>query len=484
MTHVRVFRERLAQQTGLRFPDDKLPFLEELLSTRLARRGASPEQYLEQLLHRADEIEALARALSVSETYFLRNRDQFRAFEAIVAQRQATPARHLRVLSAGCSSGEEPYTVAMLLAETLRQPAEWSIEIVGVDWNPDVIEKARAARYPAWSLRDMPDSLRSKYFAREDKGFVLSPALRDMVRFEQHNLAHPPAGWWRPASYDVVFCRNVTMYLTTSAARRLVAEIHRALAPGGYLFLGHAENLRGLSEGFELEHTHGTFYYRRRDGAHVAPAPPPAAVAPAAPAVRDDSWLDIIQQASQRIEHIRRGAAETRAVPQPARAGELSVAMDLMQQERFRDALGVMANLDADEEPHALLLRSMLLVGTGDVTGAEQLCRSLLARDDLSAGAHYVMAICREHAGDVAAAREHSQAAAYLDAEFAMPHVQLGRLARRTGDFAEARRELSVALELLPREDGARIVLFGGGFGRKALMRLCESEMRACGGLP
>jgi chemotaxis protein methyltransferase CheR len=158
--------------------------------------------------------------------------------------------------------------------------------------------------------------------------------------------------------------------------------------------------------------------------------------------------------------------------------------MDLMKQERFAEALRLLSGSPgAGGQPDALLLRAMLLVSTGDLAGAQELCREILQIDDLSAGAHYIMSICREHGGDRKGSIEHSQTAAYLDADFAMAHLQLGRLARRAGDVSAARRELGLALGLLSREDAARIVLFGGGFSREALMEVCRGEIKACGGV-
>src|SRR5207249_1702962 len=115
------------------------------------------------------------------------------------------------------------------------------------------------------------------------------------------------------------------------------------------------------------------------------------------------------------------------------------------------------------------------------ISEAERVCRHLLELDELNAGAHYLLALCREQAGDARAAVDHNQAAAYLDPGFAMPHVHLGLVARRGGDLETARRELEQAWVLLSREDPARILLFGGGFSRQALAELCRAALTACG---
>ncbi len=133
-------------------------------------------------------------------------------------------------------------------------------------------------------------------------------------------------------------------------------------------------------------------------------------------------------------------------------------------------------------DPDAQLLRAVLLTSCGQLEEAERVCAHLLRLDELNAGAHYLAALCREHAGDRVGAREHDEAAAYIDPGFAMPRLHMGLLAKRAGDLESARRELGQAEILLQREDPSRILLFGGGFRREGLIQLCRAELRACGG--
>jgi chemotaxis protein methyltransferase CheR len=157
--------------------------------------------------------------------------------------------------------------------------------------------------------------------------------------------------------------------------------------------------------------------------------------------------------------------------------------LEAVRQERFADALALIGSLPADsnEDPDALLLRAVLLTNHGRLNESEEVCRRLLALDELNAGAHYLMALCREHDGDVKGAIEHGLTAIYLDPGFAMPHLHLGILAKRSGDDATAQRELAQALILLASEDASRILLFGGGFSRDALLQLCRTQLLAAG---
>jgi chemotaxis protein methyltransferase CheR len=161
----------------------------------------------------------------------------------------------------------------------------------------------------------------------------------------------------------------------------------------------------------------------------------------------------------------------------------LKSAFELLRQERFADALTAIRVLPpaAASDADTLLLKAVLCAHSGQLEEAEQVCRHLLELDELNAGARYVLALCCEGAGDNRAAVDHDQAAVYLDAGFAMPRLHLGLLSRRTGDRETAKRELEQALILLQREDSSRLLLFGGGFGREALLALCRAELAACG---
>jgi chemotaxis protein methyltransferase CheR len=510
------FRAAVARRLGLQFDDERLAFLGEALRARLEATRLPGDTYLARLESdpSGDESFALARALTVGETYFFRNIEQFRAvaelaLPARIAVRQ--PRRLLRVLSAGCSSGEEAYSLAILLLDR-GLGAGWDVSVRAVDANSAALERAERGRYSAWALRETPPDVQRRWFRPDGKDFVLGEGPRALVRFERRNLADEEPDLWPVEGYDLVFCRNVLMYFGSEAAQRVVARIARSLAPGGWLFLGDAETLRGVSQDFHLRHTHGTFYYQRKSPGERAgrlesaagPSPRPAGpngaqAAPSLAAVVDgaDGWIDAIRRASERIEVLSRAGAEPAAAeraaagaaPRPAGPPvrwDLGPTLELLRRERFTDALDAVSALPEESatDPEVLLLRAVLLTHGGRLPQAEEACRRVLALDELHAGAQYLMALCREGAGDRDGAAEHDQVASYLDPTFAMPRLHLGLLRRRAGDPDAARAELSQALALLQREDASRLLLFGGGFGRDALVALCRAELQLCGGRP
>lgn len=496
--HIVRFRAAIVERLGLQFDEDKSPFLGDVLHRRCAATGRNADQYLsglETAWASRDELHALGSELTVAETYFFRHGEQFRACSEIALPERVSARaneRRLHLLSLGCASGEEAYSLAMLARDVVADPA-WEVSITGVDVNPTALEKGRRGRFSAWALRGTPERERQRWFRQNGREFVLDPDLRAAVRFDVRNLVEDDPSFWRPNTYDVVFCRNVLMYFVPEQARLLIARIARTLCPGGYLFLGHAETLRGLSNDFHLHHTHGTFYYQRKEAVEerattsssASPRHGVIGLPDSTPGA--DTWFDVIRRASDRVAALTDEARQPigSATRAPIPGWDPGVALELLRHERFSEALASLDHAAAESrrDPDVLLLRAVLLVHKGQLAEAEQACAHLLTIQELNAGAQYLLALCHDAKGDRAAALHHDQVASYLDPAFAMPRLHMGLLARRAGDGAAARRELSEALVLLEREDASRVLLFGGGFGRHALIALCQAELRRAGAL-
>jgi chemotaxis protein methyltransferase CheR len=481
------FRALLEQRMGFLFEDGKLEQLREVFERVWPQFADSPARFLEMLQAPEKEpLRSIARELTVTETFFFRGADQLRAFREAVLPARAVERRYDRkisVLSAGCSSGEEAYSLAI---GARHHPAleGYTIDVRAIDLNVAALERARRGRYSVWSLRETTPELRARWFEEEKSEIRLIPALRDAVVFSEHNLLDEDPVLLPRATFDVIFCRNVLMYFSRPNAVNVVARLARALLPGGFLFLGHAETMRGLSEAFHLHHTHGAFYYQKKetDEAPVAfsytPIPIPYS-----------GWSEPLRLAEDQIRSIsvqRDALMQTlpRPVPDVVHTFDLSQALELLAEERFAETGKLLARQPAssDKDPNVLLLRAVLATHGGELSTAQRLGERVLAIDEMNAGAHYVIALCREQAGDRAAAIDHHKLAAYIDPEFAMPRLHLGMLARRSGKADDARRELQKALALLEDDDVSRIVLYGGGFNREALVRLCRAELLMVGG--
>jgi chemotaxis protein methyltransferase CheR len=481
------FAELIEQRLGLHFESSSLKELAVILSARVrALRCAGVDAYLGRFevggsVHA--ELRELATMLTIGESYFFRSPEQFTVFTEVALPRltRTQPDRQIRILSAGCATGEEPYTLAITLRE-LGPSACLHSSILGIDINPDSIVKARRGRYSPWAMRATPPECLEKYFHREREQFVLDEGVREMVRFEERNLAVEDSSFWQPHSFDVVFCRNVTMYLSARALAALIARFTKVLAPDGFLFLSYAEPLRRISHAFHVEHAHGAFYYVPRNASaapEFRPSPPhPGSPPRSAPAAATSTSS---LRAPIAIREPTLQAPDSASPPEPK--ASLSMGAVLMSAERFDEALATLEALPPAHtcDPDVLMLAAMIQMERGQLEEAAQLCTALLALDDLNAAGHYLTALCHEHGGRRADAVASYRVGVYLDRAFAMPHLRLGLMFRRDGDLLSARRELQNASTLLAQEEAGRILLFGRGFSRGTLIELCASELRLCG---
>jgi chemotaxis protein methyltransferase CheR len=491
------FRNAVSQRIGLQFDDTKLDYLSVVFQRRVEKFGRGGAAYLWELEYEQSdgEISELARELTVGETYFFRNHEQFAALAEVVLpdRLRSAPRRALRLLSAGCSSGEEAYSMAIVARETVVDPTG-KVAILAVDLNPAALEKARRARYSTWALRETRKEFQSKWFRVDGRELVLDDTIRATVDFAAANLASDDPTLWQPNTYDAIFCRNVLMYFQPKQMRAVIARIARSLAPGGYLFLGHAETLRGMSDEFDLRSSHGTFYHQLKRGGHATGAEiirlPNSQSMSAMPAPEPEpnaTWFDTIRAASDRVAALLPAPeVQRQSARQSLPSFDPASTLQLLREERFAEALSHLRDQSMAGDPNAemLLLETALLLHSGQIAAADAAAARLLLIDQGNAGAHYLLALCREHAGDRRRAFEHHRTAAALDPSFAMPRLHLGLLARRGGDGETARREFTQARALLATEDTARILLFGGGFSREALAALCEGALKDCGGRP
>jgi chemotaxis protein methyltransferase CheR len=492
--HVERFRAILADQIGLAFEEERLGQLAEALSARVAAHGGDTDAYLDELECHPTPIEqsCIAREVTVGETYFFRHSQQFDAVRSILL-REGWGSGAPRLLSAGCASGEEAYSLVVLMRELWpdREPS-----VVAADLNPAVLERGRGARYSEWSLRETPPHVVARWFRKDGREYVVDDKIRRAVRFVRANLACEEPELLAPGSFDIIFCRNVLMYFTPERFRWAVRQLARALVPEGYLFMGSAETLRGISHDFHLCHTHGAFYYQRKSERELGVHPPIQHEAsnwrepPPEVAMDPVAWVAEIRRAAARIATLTDEPAVSprsraaREATSSRRAVDLSRALDLLHSEQFSEALEHLRALPAlaARDPEAMLLEAVLLASVAKFREAEGVCQRLLGIDELNAGAHYVLALCSAGGGKLERAEHHDRVAMYLDPGFAMPRLHLGLMLRREGDRAAARVELGQARSLLEREDGARLLMFGGGFNRSALLALCNSELELTGG--
>lgn len=264
----RLLRDLIRDYCGIYFDESSMHIIERRLSKRIKELHLDNfRDYYRFLLYdknRETEFAALMDILTVNETYFFREEGQLKAFsDEIIKEVRALKHnnRSLRIWSAGCSSGEEAYTVAMLLLER-GELKDWNIEVIGSDINQRVLQTARKGIYRKNSFRNTDEYFMKKYFIEEDGHYRVKDVVRELVYFSHMNLIDPIKVQFI-GTIDVVFCRNVLIYFDLEARRKVIDNFFHRLADGGYLLLGHAESLMNISTAFTLKHLKNDMVYQK-----------------------------------------------------------------------------------------------------------------------------------------------------------------------------------------------------------------------------
>ena len=273
------------QECGMYFDERRVHFLQDRLRRRLSATSIDTFYSYYRLLTSREgkqELAALLENLTVNETSFFRNKPQLELFqkqilEGLLARKQARRDWTLRCWSAGCSTGQEPYTMAMQIADALAYyylrnplpfqmpaakpliPAPWRVEILASDISYSALRMAQEASYNDAQMEPVDHTFRLRYFDKTGDKYTVKRALKDLVHFDFHNLKTE----FMPQRNDVIFCRNVMIYFDEAEQKRLIEKFYRCLTPEGFLFVGHAESLFGLSDKFRMIHqNNGTAYQR------------------------------------------------------------------------------------------------------------------------------------------------------------------------------------------------------------------------------
>ena len=451
----------LAHEAGLVFDQSRRPTLAGIVADRIAATGAADlGAYLARISAPAgaDERQRLLDDVTIPETHFFRNPPQMDALRTRLLpelmRRAVARGRALTVWSAGCSTGEEPYSLAMLATEVAATlPVAPKVRIVATDLSSQAVAATRRARYQGRSLAlTEPDSLAAWFRPLADGSHEVSEVIRDQVEVRLHNLVTdaPP---FDPGEVDLVVCRNVTIYFSRDTMRELVGRFHSVLGAGGYLVVGHAETLWQVTDAFTLVTLGDAFAYRKDAPVVVAPEPPAPAPPPPAPRRTVRRQLD--------------GAGERRPTP-PARAARpvhdsvpdvdhatdlLRLAREALEQARYAEAarLAAAAAAASPFEVEAYVVEGRARATVGDDAGALVALRKAVYLAPKAGHARFqlagALARCGEHA---IAAREYRSAAATL------PHTpeadlldlldgcdvgQLVTLCRRLADECDRRAE-------------------------------------------
>lgn len=422
-------KQHVIENTGLSYYADKDQDLAGRIARRLEARGVQDCTSYRRILDE-QEMDALIGELTIGETYFYRQPEHFEALRRIVFPdliERNRSSRRLRIWSAGCATGAEPYSVALLLRlELADMILGWDITILGTDINREFLARASEARFDNWAFRAGPKDLKTRCFQPEGKRWVLRPENKAWVSFQRHNLVKDPCPW----QFDLILCRNVMIYFSPEVFGATVERLYDCLTEGGWLLVGHAELNAEAFKAFRTVSLSGVTLYQKSEPLPAAAVEPlPAASAP-----------------------VRPPAAKPRKI-----------------RLRLKDRAGVTM-----EEVRSLADR-------GQWQHAASRCRRLIERDSLNGAAYFILGLILEHTGSAEEAELALRRAIYLDRSFVLPHYHLGLLLQRNRDLKQAGRAFENVIEILKRRPGEEALEHGDGITAGQLKELARMHLELLG---
>ncbi len=270
-----MIRDFILERSGIFFAENKMYLVKNRLAKRMEElQIKTVRDYFYHVKYDLSmrEFNRLMDLVTTNETSFFRNEPQLLAFSdevlpLLVSEKMKQKGlRSLKIWSAGCSTGEEPYTLAIQILEKLHTLAGWNVEIIANDISEQVLQRARHGEYNGITLRNVKPDILNRYFTASGDSYKVKPEVKMMVKFSHVNLNDP-----RQISMingmDVVFCRNVMIYFNDEVKKQLVRGFYNALRPGGYYFIGHSETLHGISKAFKLVYFKNALVYQKEASA-------------------------------------------------------------------------------------------------------------------------------------------------------------------------------------------------------------------------
>ena len=487
--------EALSLGVGLYFPENRWNDLDRGLKAASKELGFINSIELARLvLSRSlttDHIKVLARHLTTPETYFFRDRSTMLALRDQVLSNLIDERRNseyrLRIWSAGCCSGEEPYTLAILLRELLPDFESWRVSILGTDINPVVLEKAAIGCYSDWSFREVPEGFKARYVSQQGNQFRLRSELMKMVSFSFLNLASDtfPSLTTNTEAMDLILCRNVLMYFSKEEAIRVVDKFHKCLTPGGWLVVSAGESSFVSPELFDCVRFSDAFFFKKRQltaSEHLSRL---------TLKLEKSSFKDSCSLGEELVNLRSEIPVSNLTDLDPAESEEdlLNIARDFYKLGFYEEAVAALKTvlsmwsdqskpvLQLQKQVIALLARSR--ANQGKLSEALDWCEQGIDLDPLNAQLYYLQANILQSQLQPRGALESLRKSLYLDPDFVLSHYALGNYYLREGQKVKAVRNYKNALSLALKMDKESLLPEGEGLTAGRLAGIVETTLVA-----
>ena len=451
----------IAVKTALHFPKERWKDLERKAGTVAKEFGYADikefTSYLQSSLLTVDQIEILASHLTIGETYFWREPQSFEALEQKILpeliRSRMQKEKRLRIWSAGCSSGEEPYSIAIALKRLIPDIKDWSITILATDINSRILKKAMKGIYGKWSFRNAPGWLQEKYFHhKEDEKYEIHPDIKNMVTFAHLNLAEAnyPSPLNNTNAMDIIFCRNVLMYFAEERTKQIAHNLYNSLVDGGWLIVGSSELSQQVFPQFTSVNYPGAIVYLKDHQKTKMPQAVPFVEVP-----QSQNYFHLPLIPVYKIEEIKPLLPETKKevikeIESPLPGQSIyEETLNLYSQGSYAEVIDKLENNAATSEEFILLIKT--LANQGKLIEAIAKCEKAFAADKLNPGLHFLFAAILQEHNQISKAITSLNNVIYLDPDFVLAYYTLGNIFLQQGDAQRAKKNFENALALLKK---------------------------------
>lgn len=483
-------RKLINEHTGLHFKDYGLKDLEGAVLQRMAaRRIISPLDYI-LLISLSDEKEnefrELLNLLTINHTYFFRNEPQFKVLKenilpeiikkkiknSLVEPLDKKVKPSIRIWSAGCSTGEEPYTIALVIKELIPDLENWDIQILATDASENALEKARHGVFSSNSVKGVPEHYLEKYFRKQNLGarstqYEISDEVKQMVMFAYFNLIDKSY----PCDFDIIFCRNVVIYFHPETVIDVMARMYESLRDDGYFLIGYSETLQFMQNKFKMFCVNDAIYYQKQNekiATHGIALK--KSVIPTEKALEEIS----LKQALAEIE------AELKKIPTPPKIESLLVdALKFSRMKKYDRALLLISEAE-QQDPRStepLYFGAEILLSQGKIQEAKTKLDKALRIDPFFAAAHYLLGCLSLDEGLTREAKESLKKVLYLDKNFFLAHFYLAQAYKLESMTDEAVREYRNTAKSLSHLGAEDIIPYSGGFNAATILSVCYDNI-------
>ncbi|MFH1771196.1 MAG: CheR family methyltransferase [Candidatus Omnitrophota bacterium] len=499
-----LFQKLLIEESGICIDSSRSQSLSLALRQRLKSRSyGSHREYYNLLKFHPEgwlEVRELIDLITIGETYFFRNKPHFDALvniilPEIISRKVSLNDFSLRIWSAGCSRGDEAYSIAIAITEKLVNLSGWHISILGTDINRDARAAASEGIYGLKDVSRMRHDYIEKYFVKRGADFILDRRIKELVNFQYHNLAKDEFSQPAMQNLDIIFCRNVIIYFDLETTRRVIDKFYSCLSQDGYLFLGHAETLWQISGKFKAIEFPQTFIYKKALG-EIAPdvfkafLNVPEKEAEEIFLSESGLFFEAVKEDKGPVTQEDAGSYVCEKEPSEniLVSGGVKLplevmykqALELFKDKLYEEALALCDEIIGRDKNHnrAFLCKATILANQGRYDEAISQLGGIINKDSLDLGAYYLLGVLFGKTGDLSNAENQFKKAIYIDPACELAYYNLGNIYLSQDKFSSARREFSNALKLLnKRTRGDEEIKFSEDFTVEYLRRACEKSI-------